>query len=181
MTWRSLLPSAITLVLLNSCPASAQAVVALPDASRTTVMAAIVAEQYQVSAPKGATFHVARTAGRVSASPVAVSVTGITLPAASPPLRLLLMANAPRFTAPPGAAETWSAGDITWNAATWTNGTGSAGVLSDTAYTAVATADEDVASISTTGLTFTLAARPGVRVGGNQTLTATWKIECIGP
>src|SRR5438128_8609201 len=122
MTWRVLPLAIFTLLLLNACAAFAQTVVAVPDASRTTLFAAIVSEQYQVAAPPEITFPVARTASRAAASPVSVSVTGITLAAASPQLRLLLMANAPSFMASAGAA-VWSAGDITWNAATWTNGT----------------------------------------------------------
>jgi len=48
------------------------------------------------------------------------------------------------------------------------------------AFGAVATCSPDVASCSTTGLTFTLGANSAVKRSGNHTLVMTWKFESIG-
>jgi hypothetical protein len=77
-------------------------------------------------------------------------------------------------------ATTWSAGDVTWNAAAWTSATGAVGTLSEAAYTEVATCFADSASCSTTGLVFTLGAKNTVKRSGDHTLAITWKFESIG-
>ena len=91
-----------------------------------------------------------------------------------------VQANAASFTPPVGGATTWSASDVTWNAATWTNATGASGTMSNAAYGAVATCTAGVSTCSTTGLVFTLGAKASVQQAGDHTLTVTWKFESIG-
>jgi hypothetical protein len=158
---------------------SAQTKVALPDLGQTTLLTAWVSEQVQIAVPSGIRFRPARTASLAAARPASVSISRIVLPTDGRQLRLSLRATSSRFTVPAGAVA-WSAAAVTWNAATWGNGTGSAGALSSTAFTVVATADPDFASMATSGLTFTLLPEPDVRRAGSQTLTVTWKIENIG-
>jgi hypothetical protein len=108
-----------------------------------------------------------------------VNVQSIVLATATKQLRVSLQANAASFTPPVVGSPTWVAGDVTWNAATWTNATGASGTLSNSAYTAVATCAPDASDCSTTALVFTLAARPAVKRSGNHTLVVTWKFEGI--
>ena len=75
--------------------------------------------------------------------------------------------TAPRTTAP-------------WGAASWTNATGAAGTLSDSAYTQVATCAADAASCSSSALVFALAPKTTVQRSGNHTLVVRWKVESIG-
>ena len=66
---------------------------------------------------------------------------------------------------------------MTWASGTWTAAVGTAGALSSSAYTTVATCDADAAACSTSGLVFTLGAKPAVQRAGTHTLTVTWKLE----
>jgi hypothetical protein len=108
-----------------------------------------------------------------------VTVQSIVLATATKQLRVSLQANAASFTPPVVGSPTWAAGDVTWNAATWTNATGASGTLSNSAYTAVATCVADASDCSTTALVFTLGAKPTVKRSGNHTLVVTWKFEGI--
>jgi hypothetical protein len=110
---------------------------------------------------------------------VPVTVVNIVLASAAKQLRLSLQANAAAFSPPVGGAATWSASDVTWAAAAWTNAAGAAGTLSNGAYNAVATCTADAASCSTAGLTFTLAGNTTVKRSGNHTLVVRWKFESI--
>ena len=103
----------------------------------------------------------------------------IVLAAATNQLTISLQANAASFTPPVAGATTWAAGDVTWNAATWTNATGASGTLSNAAYNTVSTCTADTSTCSTTGLVFTLGAKPTVRRSGSHTIVVTWKFESI--
>jgi hypothetical protein len=89
--------------------------------------------------------------------------------------------KATAFTPPTAGDTTWSPTDVSWNAATWTTGTGAAGTLNNDAatYTQVATSGANAATLSSNTLTFTLAAKPTVTRAGAHTLTVTWKVESI--
>ena len=158
--------------------ASAQTTVPLPDTSQTTVLTATVNEQARVTFPAGVTFNVSDITAATTASGAGVTISNIVLATATKQLKVSVQAEAAGFTAPGGT--TWSASDVTWNAATWTSATGASGTLSNSAYNAVATCAADAASCSTTGLQFTLAAKPTVQRSGNHTLTVRWKVEAIG-
>jgi len=166
-------------IVLLACSASAQTTVTLPDTSQTTVLTAVVNEQARVTFPSGVTFTVSDITGSTIASPAAVTISNIVLATATKQLKVSVQADAAAFTAP-GGSTTWSAGDVTWSAATWTSATASAGTLSNSAYNAVATCAADAASCSTTGLVFTLGAKPTVQRSGNHQLTVRWKVEAIG-
>lgn len=160
--------------------AHAQTSVTLPDTSQTTTLTANVSEQARVTVPAGVSFNVADVTVATSAAGASVTVDSIVLATATKQLKVSLQANAASFTPPVGGATTWSASDVTWGVAAWTNGTGASGTLSNSTYNEVATCTADAASCSTTGLVFTLAAKPTVRRSGNHTLVVTWKFESIG-
>lgn len=160
--------------------AHAQTTVSLPDTTQTTTLTANVNEQAQVTVPAGVTFNVTNVGSSTPASSATVTVNNIVLATATKQLKISLQASAASFTPPVAGATTWSAGDVTWNAATWTNATGAAGTLSDSAFNEVATCTADAASCNTTGLVFTLGAKTSVKRSGNHTLSVTWKFESIG-
>lgn len=159
--------------------ASAQTVVLLPDTSQTTTVSANVNEQARVAVPSGITFTVSNIGTSTAASAASVTVDQIVTSSATKQLKISLQANAASFTPPVGGATTWSAGDVTWNAASWTNATGAGGTLSNSAYTTVATCTADTTACSTTGLVFTLGAKTTVQRSGTHTLVVTWKFESI--
>jgi hypothetical protein len=168
------------LYLVAASAASAQTTVTLPDTSQTTTLTASVSEQATVTVPAGVTFNVTDVTGSTAASAASVTVDNIVLATATKQLKVSVQANAAAFTPPVALATTWSASDVTWNAATWTSATGAANTLSNAAYTEVATCAADSASCSTTGLVFTLGAEPTVKRSGDHTLAITWKFESIG-
>lgn len=167
-------------ILLVAGVAVAQTTVTLPDTSQTTTLTADVSEQAQVTVPAGVTFNVDDISGSTAASAASVTIDNIVLATATKQLKVSIQANAAAFTPPVALAATWSASDVTWNAATWTAATGASGTLSESAYGEVATCAVDTASCSTTGLVFTLAADTSVKRSGNHTLAITWKFESIG-
>lgn len=169
-----------SLVLLSASAAAAQTTVVLPDTSRTTTLTANVSEQARVTVPAGITFNVTNVTVNTAASAASVTVDSIVLATATKQLKISLQGNAASFTPPVVGATTWAVGDVTWNAATWTNATGSSGTLSNSAYNTVATCTADAADCSTTGLVLTLGAKSTVKRAGNHTLTVTWKFESIG-
>jgi len=168
------------MVLALSSAAFAQQSVTLTDTSQTTTLTATVSEQARVTVPSGVSFTVGNVAASTAATAASVTVQSIVLATATKQLRVSLQANAAAFTPPVVGATTWSAADVTWNAATWTNATGATGTMSSAAYTAVATCTADAADCSTTGLVFTLGAKSTVKRAGNHSLIVTWKFESIG-
>ena len=179
-TFRKLsLAASAVLLLMGGNEAMAQTAVVLPDSSQTTTLTATVSEQAQVSVPAGVTFNVTNVTASTAASSASVSASSIVLSTATKKLKVSIQASAAAFTPPVGGAVTWSASDVTWNAASWTNATGASGALSNSSYNEVATCDSDAATCSTTGLTFTLAAKNTVKRSGNHTLAVTWKFESI--
>jgi hypothetical protein len=168
------------LVLSVAGVAAAQTTVTLPDTSQTTTLTASVSEQARVTVPAGVTFNVTDVASSTAASAASVTVDNIVLATATKQLKISLEAAASSFTPPVALATTWSASNVTWNAATWTAATGASGTLSSSTFNTVATCDADAAACSTTGLVFSLGAKSTVQRSGNHTLTVTWKFESIG-
>jgi hypothetical protein len=154
--------------------ASAQTTVTLPNTSQTSTLTANVSEQARV------TFNVTDIASSTAATAASVSIDNIVLATATKQLKVSLQGGAASFTPPVSGATTWSASDVTWNAATWTNGTGASGTLSNSSYNEIATCTADAATCSTTGLVFTLGAKTTVKRSGNHTLSVTWSFESIG-
>ncbi len=161
-------------------PSFAAVTVTLPNTAQTTTLTATVSEQCTVDVPAGVTFNVEDISSATVASGASVSMTAIALATATKQLKVSVQAGAAAFTPPVGGAVTWSASDVSWNAATWTNGTGASGTLSNASYTAVATADADAATTTTADLVFTLDPKGTVKRSGNHTLTISWKFESIG-
>lgn len=159
--------------------ANAQTTVTLPDTSQTTTLTATVTDQARVTVPAGVTFNVSDVSTTTDSANASVTVSNIVLATAAKQLRVSLQAAAASFTPPVVAATTWAAGDVSWNAAAWTNAAGAAGTLSSAAYTPVATCTADVSSCSTNALVFTLAANAAVKRSGNHTLVVRWKFESI--
>ena len=172
--------SAIGAILLAfAVPAAAQQTVTLTDTSQTTTLTANVSEQARVTVPAGVTFNVANVSASTAATAASVTVTSIVLASATKQLQVSLQANAASFTPPVVGSTTWGAGDVTWNAATWTNATGASGTLSNAAYTTVATCAAAATDCSTTGLVFTLGAKSTVQNAGSHTLVVTWKFASM--
>jgi len=180
MRMRSLVAVGVMFAAMSPSRSEAQSTVVLPDTSQTTVLTANVSEQATVTVPAGITFNVTNITVPTAASAASVTVSNIVLGTATKQLRLSVQGSAASFTPPVGGATTWSAGDVTWNAASWTNATGSSGTLSSASYNTVADCTADAANCSTTALVFTLAAKPTVKRSGNHTLTMTWKFESTG-
>jgi len=180
-TLRQSLSFAIATVGVLTCAGAAQAqtLITVPDTSQTTTLTATVADQARVTVPAGVSFTVNDIASSTASGATSISVSNIVLASATKQLRISLQANAAAFTPPVVASPTWSATDVSWNAAAWTNATGAAGTLSSAAYTVVATCTADATSCSTGGLTFTLAANGAVTRSGNHTLVVRWKFESI--
>ena len=171
---------ALLLAAISVGVSAAQTTVALPDSSQTTTMTASVSEQATVAVPAAVTFNVTNVNTSTAAGGASVTVDNIVMASATKQLKVSVQANAADFTPPEELATTWSAGDVTWNAAAWTSATGAVGTLSEAAYTEVATCFADAASCSTTGLVFTLGAKDTVKRSGDHTLAITWKFESIG-
>jgi hypothetical protein len=170
----------VTLTLAAAGAVGAQTVVTLPDTSQVTTLTSSVSEQARVTVPANISFNVTDVTSSTAASAAAVSVDSIVLATATKQLKISIQAAAASFTPPVVGATTWGAGDVTWNAATWTSATGASGTLTNASYSAVATCDADAASCSTTGLVLTLAAKGTVKRAGNHTLNISWKFESIG-
>jgi len=168
------------LALMLTSVAHAQQSVSLTDTTQTTTLTANVSEQARVTVPAGVTFNVTDVGSSTAANGASVAVSGIVLSTATKQLKVSLQANAASFTPPVGGATTWSAGDVTWDAPSWTNATGASGTLNNAAYNTVATCAADVAECSTTDLVFTLGAKSAVQRAGSHTLVVTWKFESIG-
>lgn len=172
--------AASVLMLSSTSAAYAQTSVQLTDTSQTTTLTATVSEQARVTVPAGVAFTVNNVAASTAATAAAVTIDSIVLATATKQLQVSLQASAASFTPPTVGATTWAAGDVSWNNPTWTNAAGAAGTLSNAAYTTVATCTADAAACSTTGLVFTLGAKPTVQRAGDHTLVVTWKFESIG-
>lgn len=179
--WRACVRPALTsaFVLGVAASASAQTTVGLPNQSQQTVLTANVSEQARVTVPAGITFDVTSVAASTPASAASIAIDNIVLSTGTKQLQVSVQANAATFTSP-GSSTTWSAGDVTWNAPSWSNAAGSGGTLSNSAFNNVAQCSQGVSSCSTSGLVFTLAPNTGVTRSGSHTLVVSWKFESIG-
>lgn len=161
--------------------ASAQETVTLPGTpTASTTLSADVSEQARVTIPAMVNFAVTDIANGTASNPVSVTVDNIVLATAAKTLKISVLASAAAFTPSVASAATWAAVDVSWGAATFSNGgTGVIGILALTAVP-VATCAADVSACSTTDLVFTLAPNALVKRSGSHTLNMTWKIESIG-
>lgn len=175
---RAILP--ITFLATGVTTAYAQSTVTLPDTSQTTLLTATVSEQARIVVPASVSFTVGNVATSTAAGAATVTVDRIVLSSATKQLKISVQAAAASFTPPAVGATTWSASDVSWNAASWTRATGVSGALSAVSFTQIATCDAGVSDCSTTDLTFTLGAKPTVNRAGSHTLVVTWKFESIG-
>jgi len=172
----------VAIAALSAGVASAQTTVVLPDSSQTTTLTANVSEQARVSVPATVTFNVTNTSALTVAADASVTVTNIALATATKQLQISVAANALAFTPSVTGGVTWASSDVSWAAVAFSNaGVGTAGVLAGVGtYEIVETCAVDVAACSTTGLVFSLAAKPTVKNSGNHTLVMTWKFASIG-
>lgn len=164
----------------TSSTAAAQTTVTLPDTTHTTSVSAVVSEQARITIPASITFSVSDVGSSTAAAATTVSLDRIVLGSATKQLKISLQAGAADFTPPVAGATTWAATDVSWNAATWTSATGAAGTLSSGTYVEVATCDANATGCSTSGLVFTLAAKPTVQRAGTHSVVVTWKFESTG-
>jgi hypothetical protein len=171
----------VALTTMTAGLASAQTAYVLPETSQATTLTAAVSEQAQIAVPSAVNFAVTDILSNKAATAAEVTVTNIVLATETKQLRISLRANAASFTPSVTSATTWSASDVSWAAATFSNlGVSPGGTLSSAADTIVVTCAADAASCSTTDLVFTLAAKGAVKRSGNHTLGMTWKFEAIG-
>ena len=171
--------SLVAVGLVLAAPlASAQTVLNLPDVSQTTTITAAVSEQATITLPSSITFNVTNVGVSTTAN-AAFSVANIVTATALKQLRISVQANAASFTPPVAGAATWTASNVSWTAGSWTNATGSAGTLSNSAYTVVALGTANVGSLSAAAVSFTLASNASVIRSGNHTLVVTWKVESL--
>jgi len=171
----------VALTVVTAGLASAQETVTLPGSpASSTTLTANVSEQARVTVPGTVTFNVTDIAAATSSSPVSVTVDNIVLATAGKTLKISVQASAAAFTPSVASAATWAAVDVSWPAATFSNG--GVGVIGILALTPVAVANcaADVAACSTTNMVFTLAPNALVKRSGNHTLNMTWKFESIG-
>lgn len=176
---------AAVVVWLLAAPVAAQTDVTLPSTSLNTTLTASVSEQAMVSVPAGVTFNVTNVSSATASGNQTIQVQNIVLGTATKQLTIALMANAASFTPPEAGATTWSAGDVSWSAPAsgpnaWVNATRNNATLSSSAFVLAATCNQDVSSCSTTGFSFSLAAKNTVKRSGAHTLVVTWKFESIG-
>lgn len=170
---------AVLVLGLSGMAGAAVVTLTTPDESQATTFTATVAEQAAVTVPAGVAFSVGNVATSTASSAQTVTVTQIVLTNGKA-IKIWLKANAATFTKP-GGSVTWADSDVTWNAATWSaSGTGNADTL-DEEYALVATSPANPASLSSTNLVFTLAAKATVDRAGDHTLAATWKFESFTP
>jgi hypothetical protein len=168
----------VALTAITAGMASAQ-VLPLPNETGTSTLTATVSEQASFSVPSAVSFAVTNILVPTTSSAVSVTATNIVLANASKTLHIMVRGNGPVFTPSVAASPTWVVADVSWAAATFTNGTGVLGTLAQT-YVGVATCAADVASCGTTNMVFTLAANPAVTRSGTHTLVIIWKFESIG-
>jgi hypothetical protein len=161
--------------VLTAGYASAQSPIT-PDGGNTTTFTATVSEQADISVPANVAFAVTNKSAAAVSTAQTVTLSNIVLSSASKTLRMSVSSPA-SFTAPAGA--TYAAGDVSWNASTFTSGTGIAGTLAATDVV-LATCVAAVTTCGTTNLVFTLAPNATVVHSGNHTLVMTWKFESMG-
>ncbi len=177
---------AVVMALLVSVSLAGATVVTLPNTGQGSSLAATVSEQANVSVSSAIAFAVTDvTSTTANTSDASVSATVIVLTNGNA-LKIELTGDEETFTPPASGGTTWDVEDISWDAATWTNGTGNAASLSATGgtYVEVASSTANAASCASTDLTFTLAAKaaasPAVKAG-DHTLAATWKFSSYTP
>jgi hypothetical protein len=169
----------VALTIITAGLVSAQTVLPLPNETGTSTLTATVSEQASFSVPSTVNFNVTNILVSTPSAAVVVAATNIVLANASKTLHIMVRGNGPVFTPSVAATPTWVVADVSWTAATFTNGTGVIGTLAQT-YVAVATCAANVASCSTANMVFHLAANPAVTRSGAHTLVMTWKFESIG-
>lgn len=168
-----------TLALGVAAVVGAQSTVYLPEEGQTSTANAAVTEQARVSVPPSILFDVVDISEPTESSPVSVLVDHIVLASASRMLQISVRADASSFQAPYGGTPTWSAGDITWGEASWVNGEGYAGTMSDSAFNVLAMCDPGVSECNTADLVFELAPNLTVQRAGGHALSVTWKFEGV--
>ena len=155
----------------------AQATVILPDTSQTTGVLVNIMEHVTVTIPSTTFFNVSNISAPTVSTAMTVSASALMRKTTSTGVALSVRAAAPQFTPPQTGAATWSAGDVSWTAGSWTGATASGGVLSSSAFNQVVACGTDGCSSGT--FTFTLAPQPAVTRAGAHTLVVTWKIESL--
>ena len=170
---RILIAACIVFVLMTGT----QALSVTLDYTSGIIMSTIISEQADVTVPAIITFNVTNITVATQSAAQTVSATNIVL-AEGKSLRIEMVAIDWAFTPPPGGGNSWYAGDITWNAASWTNGTGSSGTLHDSWFRKIADSNPNVTSLTTSNLVFTLAAKSSVTRAGDHILQYnTWKFS----
>jgi hypothetical protein len=93
-------------------------------------------------------------------------------------LRISVQADAANFTAPSAGRSPIAVNKASWTVASATNGTGSSGTVSSTAYTAVYNSGNGKKSGSVT-LNWTLAALGADLRSGTHHVTLRWRLESV--
>jgi hypothetical protein len=167
----------VTAAVMTAGLASAQTVMTTTGNTATT-LSANVSEQAQVTVPATVAFAVPNISLAATSSPQTVTLSNIVLSSASKTLRMSVSAPA-SFTPSVVGSPTYAVDAVSWNASTFTSGTGVAGTLAATDVV-LATCVAAVVTCGTTNLVFTLAPNTGILRSGAHTLLMTWKFESMG-
>lgn len=165
------------IVAISAGVASAQGAMTV-SGNTQTLFTANVSEQVQVVLPANVAFAVTNINAATSSALQTVTLSNIVLSSASKTLRMSVSAPA-AFTTSVVGSPTYAVGDVSWNASTFTSGTGILGTLAATDVV-LATCVAAVTTCGTTNLIFTLAPNTGVIRSGAHTLMMTWKFESMG-
>ena len=169
------------LLVLALSGAGYAAVVTLSNETQTTTFTANVTEQANVTVPATVTWTVDAISSSSPSADAPVSAAAIVLNDGQA-LKISIAPDATDFTPPTNGIVTWASNAISW-VGSWTGGTPNNGTMSATAttYTKVVDTAANAASVASTSLVFTLAAKAGVDRAGAHTLAATWKFESFTP
>jgi len=172
----------LAVALLFGVTAVQAATLTLPDSTQTSTMQATIREGMTITVPSLIDFGFVTIDGTnksiaVTTAPQTVTLTGIALTGGKK-VKVSLQANSVNFV---DGGALLAAADVSWNAATWTQGTGTAGTLSNAAFNEVGHSNINPAgTVTTTNLLFTLGVHDFAAAAvqaGPQTLVVTWKVE----
>jgi len=176
------IPLLLAVALLFGVTAVQAATLTLPDSTQTSTMQATIREGMTITVPSLIDFGFVTIDGTnksiaVTTAPQTVTLTGIALTGGKK-VKVSLQANSVNFV---DGGALLAAADVSWNAATWTQGTGTAGTLSNAAFNEVGHSNINPAgTVTTTNLLFTLGVHDFAAAAvqaGPQTLVVTWKVE----
>jgi len=151
----------------------------LPDTSHVTTFTASIAEQAVVSIPFQIIWDVTDITASTTSTGNAIGATSVVLCDGNA-LRIEIIAEGEDFCPPDGGSVSWKAVDVSWDAGTWTGGTGAAGTLTSEAYTRLADSNVNATELSSSSVTWTIAPKVVDRAGYHE-ISTIWKFSSFTP